>query len=855
MVDRSSPSGDGWQAVGTAVLEELPACLVVIDAQGWILWANAASRAALGMAGPAPVGCLAWDVLVQPDDASSCRAALLAALGGQETDGETCWWTPGGSRRFIHWRLRPLPAAEGRVLATGFDLTEAHRARARLRRIVESNMIGIAFSEPAGRVVEANDAFLAMIGRSREELEAGLLDWRVLTPPDMLALDDAALAELAAKGSCTPYEKAYLRSDGEPVPVLVGGALLDDGQAGTVSFVLDMRWRKRMEEHLTRSLAAAEDARRRSAFLAEAGIVLSSSLDYEATLAHLAGLAVPTIADWCIVDLLAADGLIRPLAIRHTEPEKQALMQQMQAEPPLIPGSVLQLADVLRTGRSVLLPTISAAELRAHARSAAHLAALRSLGLKSGMIVPLVLDGRVIGAISLGSSASGRQFGEQDLALAEELARRAAVAIGHAWLFRDAQQAIRSRQEVLAVVSHDLRNPLTTVSMAAGLIARLVSYDEGGALIQQQAETILTAANRMNRLIRDLLDLAAINAGRLSLELQAWSVRQILDEARQLLQAMAEDKGLQLEWRPAEPLPPLRGDRERILQVLSNLVGNAIKFTPAGGRVVVGAALADGMVVFSVCDTGPGIPCDEQPMIFERYWRAQATPARSTGLGLAISKGLVEAHGGRIWVDSTPGLGSTFSFTIPAASPEAAGGSAGGGARGDRQAADEEGEHEHGQTTGCEDVARRHPLGEDAGQAKGDGHHGHGHRHHQPHEATELVGRDGPLEMADHHHVEQADGPSGDGQGTHEVAHCRPKAHHQITGPQDQEGDRVKDGDAAFGLAVPADPKGGGGHAQRHTGLQQSEAGSPGAKDFLGEIGHVDEDGHREEVQHPEADQ
>jgi signal transduction histidine kinase len=228
-------------------------------------------------------------------------------------------------------------------------------------------------------------------------------------------------------------------------------------------------------------------------------------------------------------------------------------------------------------------------------------------------------------------------------------------------MYDDARRAIDAREEVLKIVSHDLRNPLNTISMSAGLMLEVTVAEEQRV---QQLSMIKRAGERMNRLIQDLLDVAKLEAGRLGIEPKPMDVSQVVTEAVDMLRPLAFEKGIRLDVVVADGLPVIAADAGRALQVLSNLVGNAIKFTPADGRVTIRVEAAAGSVRFCVADTGSGIPPEQLPQIFGRFWQADRSDRRGIGLGLAIAKGIVEAHGGRIWVESRVGEGTSFYFTL-----------------------------------------------------------------------------------------------------------------------------------------------------------------------------------------------
>jgi signal transduction histidine kinase len=277
------------------------------------------------------------------------------------------------------------------------------------------------------------------------------------------------------------------------------------------------------------------------------------------------------------------------------------------------------------------------------------------------MIVPMAARGRVLGAMTFATTGAGRRYGQADLEMAQHLARRSALAVENARLYAEAQRAIRARDDVLAIVSHDLRNPLHAIGMASNLLARPGAPP---SRVRAHAAAIERATRRMGRLIRDLLDSSRLETGRLVLERQAAQVGVLLAEAVAILAPLAAEKPITLVLASAAEGLEVYCDRERLLQVLSNLIGNALAFTAAGGTVTISAEADGAYVRFSVQDTGVGIPVEHQRRIFDRYWRSRES-RQGTGLGLAIAKGIVEAHGGRIWVESSPGEGATFRFTLP----------------------------------------------------------------------------------------------------------------------------------------------------------------------------------------------
>jgi signal transduction histidine kinase len=239
-------------------------------------------------------------------------------------------------------------------------------------------------------------------------------------------------------------------------------------------------------------------------------------------------------------------------------------------------------------------------------------------------------------------------------------------------MYKEAEETIDAREQVLKIVSHDLRNPLHTISMCASLLLDLpLGPQEQGPHLQR----IKRAGERMNRLVQDLLDVAKLEAGRVGIDARELQVAPLVREAHEMLAPLAAEKSIRLDYTVSEALPAVTADGGRVLQVLSNLVGNAVKFTPKGGRIVIRADPAPGGVRFSVADTGPGIPQEQLGKLFGRFWQGNPADRRGIGLGLSIAKGIVDAHGGRIWVESRVGEGTTFYFTLGTALPPTASGS------------------------------------------------------------------------------------------------------------------------------------------------------------------------------------
>jgi len=291
-----------------------------------------------------------------------------------------------------------------------------------------------------------------------------------------------------------------------------------------------------------------------------------------------------------------------------------------------------------------------------------HLSLLRRLKLRAYILVPIVAKGDLLGTIALMTAESGRRYSEWDVEIAEDLARRAAMAIENSRLYQKAQEAVRLREQVLATVSHDLRNQVNVIGIANRLLRHTANLADPAT--ERSLNVIERTSQSMQRLVNDLLDLASIQAGKLAVVATSVPLRSLIDEAYEMHEAAALASGVRLV-AACEPNLQVLADRSRILQVLGNLLGNALRFTPIGGRVVIRGEAAETDAVVSVSDTGCGIAADHLPTLFEPYRTIARSGHSGSGLGLFIARGILERHGGRIWIESAEQSGTTVFFTLP----------------------------------------------------------------------------------------------------------------------------------------------------------------------------------------------
>jgi PAS domain S-box-containing protein len=581
----------------------------------------------------------------------------------------------------IHWisakgRVFRNPQGDPvRMMGTVADITERKRideelkaANASLDAIVENVPLMLFIKDSTSlRFVRFNRAGEEMLGWPRE-IYTGKSDYDLwpraqaefFVEKDRETLKSGKIVDI-------PEEEIQTRHQGVRILHTKKVPILDS--TGHPLYLLGIS-----EDVTERSLMEKEQR-----FLAEANVALSASLDYKQTLTSVARLAVQHVADWCAINIIDENGRLTRLCLASADPDKAAVRAALERTPPTQARPDVAWS-VIEGGRALIVEHVTPEYFESIAQGPEHLQALLATGVTSLMAVPLEMRGQTLGVLVFGSSNPSHVYAQDDLRLAKSLADRAAVAIENARLYRASLDAAQLRDQVLGVVAHDLRNPLSTILLQAGALKRQGPEPERRS--QKPREAIQGAANRMNRLIQDLLDVAVMESGQLTMHPARLSARELIVGAVDVQRPLAASSSLELRVDVDRDVPDVWGDRDRLLQVLENIIGNAFKFTEAGGCVAVGAASKDQEVVFSVADTGSGIAPEDLPRVFDRFWQATRPGRQGAGLGLPIAKGIVDAHGGRIWVESTPGEGTTLSFTIPKAFPEQDGTSDGSSGRG-----------------------------------------------------------------------------------------------------------------------------------------------------------------------------
>jgi len=551
---------------------------------------------------------------------------------------------------------------------------DAKRQARDFSTLFEEAPIGIGIAEDVEcRRVQPNRALAEMLGLPPGERSAGadprVALRKVTTDGTPIAPEDHALQRAARTGQpVRAVDVDVIRPDGARLSLLEFAAPLfdDDGRPrGAIGAFLDVTSRRR----------ASEEQR----FLAEATRLLNSSLDYQDTLAQLMRLAVPQQADYSVLDVLTPEGDVVRVGLAHRDPEKEAFLTRMLVHTP--PGQGIRgqrgSLNLVRAGQSVLWSDITREFLVAQGLKPPQVDFVLSVDLRSCVMVPLMVRDQLIGAFTWARHTGRAPFDERDIALAEEVARRAAVAVENARLYREAQTASRLKDEFVATLSHELRTPLNAL---LGWTELLLS----GQLPPERQRLAIEAIDRTARLqeqiTNDLVNVSQAASGAFRLAPRPVAAGEVVRSAVEAFRLAAESKSVRLAVHVAADMPLVWVDPDRLQQIVFNLVANAVKFTPQG-TVNVLARVANGRLEVDVSDTGIGIAPAFLPHVFERFRQADGSISRQyggLGLGLSIVRSLVELHGGQVRAHSDgEGRGATFSVWLPASAPAATpGGSA-----------------------------------------------------------------------------------------------------------------------------------------------------------------------------------
>ena len=528
---------------------------------------------------------------------------------------------------------------------------QIRQSQQELSDFFDNATVGLHWVGAEGTVLRVNQAELDMLGYARDEVVGrAISDFHA----DQEVICDI-LNRLQSGEQPQEYPARLRRKDGAILEVLIDSSV---------------RWTNGTFAHtrcFTRDVTARNRAERTSRFLADASATLAALVDFESTLQKVASLAVPYFADWATIDLAEADGTLRRVAVAHIDPAKVQLAHELHRRFPADPQAPQGAWHILRTSKSELIPEISETILSDSVKDEELLDILRELGLQSYMGVPLKARDATIGVITFIAAESGHRYDAADLAVAEDLASRAAIAIENSQLYRELKDADARKDEFLATLAHELRNPLAPIRNALHII-RLAGSD--AEAIEESRGIMERQLSQMVRLVDDLLDVSRITRNKLELRKQRVELSAVIASAVETSTPLIEQAGHALSVDlPTEPIL-LDADPTRLSQVFSNLLNNSAKYTDSGGKISVTGEYADeGHVVVKVRDNGLGIPADVLPRVFEMFSQAHRDHERAQGglgIGLTLVRRLIEMHGGAVEAYSDgPGLGSEFAVRLP----------------------------------------------------------------------------------------------------------------------------------------------------------------------------------------------
>jgi PAS domain S-box-containing protein len=664
MDERKEPSvpaeADAAQSASllASIIETSDDAIISKDLNGIITSWNRAAETLYGYSAAEVVGQPVY-IIIPPERQGEMTEILGRIKQGERVEHfETVRVGKGGQQIEVSLSVSPVKDFSGRIIGASKiarNITERRRSEAavreseaRYRTLFETTQDGIMIVNDEGRYVEVNQSLCRILKTPREKLVGA--HFGQFIPPDVLRDAEKGFNEL----------KSFSAFEGEFPLVAADGAVVELDWTSRANFMPGLHFC--VARDITRRKRAAQGQR----FLAEASSLMASSLNYETTLASVAQMAVPGLADWCTVDMLDENGALKRLAVTHVDPSKVEWAHELEKRFPVDMDAPRGVPNVLRTGQSELFPEITDAMLVESVKDPEQLRILREIGFTSAMIVPLVANRRMLGTISFITAESRHNYNTEDLELAEDLARRAALAIDNARLYSVAQEANRIKDEFLATLSHELRTPLTAI-LGWAVMLRTTRFSEEA--VSRALESIERNAKAQTQIVEDVLDVSRIITGKLRLDIRPLELAPVIQTSVDTLRPTAEAKGVLLHATIDEDAGAVAGDPARIQQIIWNMLSNAIKFTPKGAAVELRLERAEPHARIIVSDTGMGIRREFLPYVFDRFRQADGSISRrhgGLGLGLAIVRHLVELHGGTVRAESPgEGQGATFTVELP----------------------------------------------------------------------------------------------------------------------------------------------------------------------------------------------
>jgi PAS domain S-box-containing protein len=642
MVESSiAPIAGSWEEI----VERVSDGVVVFDRDWRYVYVNRAAEQHVGRPREELLGKTIAELFPEYAGSELERQCLRAAAGTTPVEIEL----PSVARKA--WVKRTLYPSPLGVTVYFSDVTEQRsvadalrESEERHRSIFDHSMDGVLLTKPTGEILAANAAACRMVQRTEEEIcrlgRSGMVD---LDDPRVRALVEERRRTGRMRGELT-----MIRKDGSKFPAEVASATFPD-RNGVLQTSLSFR-----------DLTERKRAERDQALLAELGAVVKP-VEFEGALDEVALFLARQLADLVVFYVVQPDGELRRAAAGCRDSAKGWIADELM-KLPSTPAPDHPAQKVLRARQAATF-RFTPQSMEAVAENPEHLRVIRGAALTSSLVVPLLAGESCVGV--LGFSSSSSILDERDLPLALEIGRRCALFIRSARLYRSEKQATQARDEMLGIVAHDLRNPLESILLQAEVLRGPDGEPE--RRVAKPIAAIERAARRMANIIEDLLDITKIEAGGLELERSRLSVGDLVAEVAEAQRAHAASRSLTLEAEGTRAGLEVWADKHRVLQIFENLLGNALKFTDRGG-ISMGARREGGEVVFWVTDSGIGLADHDVSHVFDRFWQARKSRRSGVGLGLAVVKGIVQAHGGRVWVQSRLGAGSTFYFSLPAAS-------------------------------------------------------------------------------------------------------------------------------------------------------------------------------------------
>lgn len=637
-----------------AVLDQSADAIFVKDRQGRLELVNHATCAAIGKPSESCIGKTDEEFLDRPQDGRVIMAndRRIMKSGQPEVVKEKVESASG--TRFYLCSKAPLRDAKGDIIGligAARDVTEIEETEAALRKsdasfqnIFANNMVPMAIWKASGEIVDANDAFLNLIGYTRAELLAGQIRWTEITPAQYRDRDLKALADIARQGFVQAYEKTFLHRDGRLVPILFGGGTFSEDETG-ILFAIDLTERKRSEEALRWHMRA-------NALLSETASRLLGSEDPQQLVEELCR----KVMEFLDCDVFF-NFLLDPPSGRLRLNACAGISEEAASKAEWLDYGVAVCGCVARDGQRIIAERIQQSD-------DARVDLVKSYGVQAYCCHALLIEGRAIGTVSFGAR-SRAQLEPEAIEVMKAVADLVAVAMRRIETERALRESDRRKDEFIATLAHELRNPLSPIKSAVHVLKRKQELETPDAALLDMAQR---QVEHLVRLVDDLLEISRISCGKLELRKESVAVSDCLRDALEVCRPLIEKKGHWVTLKVADALRVF-GDPVRLTQIASNIINNAAKYTPPSGSIQIEAAYEDDMAFLRVRDNGAGVSADMIPRIFHLFAQTEAQSAHSEGglgIGLALVSKLVELHGGRITVKSAGvGKGSEFAVWLP----------------------------------------------------------------------------------------------------------------------------------------------------------------------------------------------